>query len=117
MPNESLDRLQSEVSQTTNVQDSAAKLLRGIGAELKKVKDELANIGVDNATLNTLSDNLDTSTNDLAAAVAENTPTVMNESVSGGDVDGGAGAGAGTGIGTTGNTGDGTNVGPGTAQP
>lgn len=73
--NENLDRISREVEEATTVQGSAAALINGIGAELKAVKAELANIGVDNERLNALSDSLDQSSNDLAAAILANTPS------------------------------------------
>lgn len=74
MPNENLDNLVNEVSETTTVQASAVTLLNGLKAQLDAAIAELAAQGIDNATLNNLSASLDTSTNDLAAAVAANTP-------------------------------------------
>lgn len=74
MPNENLDNLVTEVSETTTVQASAVTLLNGLSAVITDVRAQLAAQGIDNATLNNLSANLDTSTNDLAAAVSANTP-------------------------------------------
>lgn len=73
MPNENLDNLVNEVTETTTVQASAVTLLNGLKAQLDAAIAELAAQGIDNETLNTLSANLDASTNDLAAAVAANT--------------------------------------------
>jgi hypothetical protein len=73
MPNENLDNLVNEVSETTTVQASAVTLLNGLKAQLDAAIAELAAQGIDNATLNNLSASLDTSTNALAEAVAANT--------------------------------------------
>lgn len=74
MPNPNLDNLVNEVTETTTVQASAVTLLNGLKTQLDAAIAELAAQGIDNATLNNLSASLDTSTNDLAAAVAANTP-------------------------------------------
>lgn len=74
MPNQNLDTLVTEVSETTTVQASAVTLLNGLSAVITDVRNQLAQQGIDNETLNQLSANLDTSTNDLAAAISANTP-------------------------------------------
>lgn len=75
MPNPNLDNLVTEVSETTTVQASAVTLLNGLSAIIADIRAQLAAQGIDNETLNTLATNLDTSTNDLAAAVAANPGT------------------------------------------
>lgn len=70
---ENLDKLKQEVEETGTVQAAAVTLLNGLGAEIKKVKEELAAQGVTNASLDELSSRLDTTTNDLATAVTANT--------------------------------------------
>lgn len=67
-----LDQLTEEVSQTTTIMGSAVTLLQG----LKKKLDEA---GTDKAKLKALSDDLDASQNDLAAAITANTPTEETE--------------------------------------
>lgn len=74
MPNENLDQLVNEVTETKTVQESAVALLNGLKSRLDAAIAELAQLGIDNATLNSLSSDLDTSTNALAAAVEANTP-------------------------------------------
>lgn len=74
MPNPNIDLLVTEVSETTTVQASSVTLLNGLSARIQTIKDELAALGIDNATLNQLSTDLDTSTNALAEAVTANTP-------------------------------------------
>lgn len=74
MPNPNLDALVTEVSETTTVQASAVTLLNGLSAVITDIKAQLAAQGIDNQTLNDLSANLDSSTNDLAAAISANTP-------------------------------------------
>ena len=74
MPNPNIDLLVTEVSETKTVQDSAIALLNGLKSRLDAAIAELAANGIDNATLNQLSTDLDTSTNALAAAVSANTP-------------------------------------------
>lgn len=69
-----LERLQTEVSENKTVIGSAVTLINGFKSRLQAVKDELAAKGIENETLNALSDDLDTSGNDLANAVANNTP-------------------------------------------
>lgn len=68
-----LDNLTNEVAQTKDVQKSAVTLLNGLKTRLDKAIADLAAQGVSNDTLNSLSSDLDVSTNDLAAAVAANT--------------------------------------------
>lgn len=74
MPNPNVDTLVTEVSETVTVQGSAIALLNGLSAIITDVKAQLAAAGIDNATLNQLSTDLDTNTNALAAAVTANTP-------------------------------------------
>lgn len=74
MPNENVDKLVAEVSETKTVHDSAVTLLNGLKARLDQAIAELAAQSIDNATLNSLSADLDTSTNALADAVVANTP-------------------------------------------
>lgn len=74
MPNENLDALVQEVTETETVQASAVALLNGLSAIVTDIKAQLAAQGIDNATLNQLKTNLDTSTTALADAVAANTP-------------------------------------------
>ena len=81
MPNENLDNLVNEVSQTTTVQQSAVTLLNGLKSRLDAAIAELAALGIDNATLNALSTDLDTSTNALADAITANTPAETGGSV------------------------------------
>ena len=65
--NQTIEDLQKEVSENASVMDSAATLLKGLKTRLD------AAIG-DEAALKQLSADLDTNSNALAAAVAENTP-------------------------------------------
>lgn len=74
MPNPNIDTLVTEVSETKTVHGSAIVLLNGLSATITQIKAELAALGIDNATLNQLSTDLDGSTNELAAAVTANTP-------------------------------------------
>lgn len=74
MPNPSIDVLVTEVSETKTVHESAIALLSGLKTRLDAAIAELAALGIDNATLNQLSTDLDTSTNALADAVTANTP-------------------------------------------
>lgn len=74
MPNPNIDVLVTEVSETKTVHASAIALLSGLKGRLDTAIAELAALGIDNATLNTLSTDLDTSTNELATAVTDNTP-------------------------------------------
>ena len=74
MPNPNIDLLVTEVSETKTVQESAIALLTGLKGRLDTAIAELAALGIDNATLNQLSTDLDTSTNALADAVSANTP-------------------------------------------
>lgn len=62
-----LDNLETEVSETRTVVDSAIVLLRGLKAALDAA-------GADPAKLAALSASLDSQQQDLAAAVAANTP-------------------------------------------
>ena len=66
MANE-LDTLKAEVAETKTVMGSAVVLLQGL-------KQKLDEAGTDAAALAALSAELDTSTNDLAAAITANTP-------------------------------------------
>ncbi len=62
--------LQVEVAKVKTVEASAVILLKGLSQQLK---DALA--ANDPAAIQAVIDDLDTGTNDLAAAVTENTPT------------------------------------------
>lgn len=62
-----LDRLRTEVAETTSVVQSAITLIKGLKAKLD------AAIG-DPQALKALSDELDAKTNELSAAIVENTP-------------------------------------------
>ena len=64
-----LENLAKEVAETKAVNQSAVTLIQGIKA---KLDEALAN--GDLAAVQALADELDTSTNELAAAVAANTP-------------------------------------------
>lgn len=66
-----LDTLKTEVSETKTVMASAVTLLQGLKAKL----DEAIASG-NPAELQALSDELDTNTNALAAAITTNTPAV-----------------------------------------
>lgn len=66
----SLDALTAEVARNTSVDQSAIALLNGLKAKL----DELIAAGNNDPALQSLADSLGTSSNDLAAAVAANTP-------------------------------------------
>lgn len=74
-----LNRLEQEVAQNGTVIGSAIALIRGFGAEITAIKEQLAAEGVTNAKLNELADTLDTNEQALAAAVAENTPAAATE--------------------------------------
>ncbi len=63
-----LDRLTTEVSETSTVVDSAVALIQGLAEQIRQ-------LATDPAALNALADSLDTKTNELAAAVAANTST------------------------------------------
>ena len=62
-----LDRLTEEVRQTNAVSASAVALIKGLADQLRATKDDPAKIAA-------LADELDAKTNELSAAVAENTP-------------------------------------------
>lgn len=64
---EAMDRLTAEVAQNTTVIQSALVLIRGFKAQLEAAM-------ADQAKLSALADSLDASEQELAAAVAENTP-------------------------------------------
>jgi hypothetical protein len=66
-----LDALTAEVSQNSDVINSAITLITGLKAKI----DELIAAGNVDPALQALSDSLDSKTNELAAAVAANTPT------------------------------------------
>lgn len=74
MPRVELDNLTNEVSEIKTVAGSAIALINGFAAIVQQVKDELATTGVSNDTLNGLSSDLDSTGNELAAAVTANTP-------------------------------------------
>jgi outer membrane murein-binding lipoprotein Lpp len=63
-----LQRLQTEVSEMKTVNQSAIALIGGLADQIRALKD-------DPAALASLADELDASTNALAAAVQANTPT------------------------------------------
>lgn len=63
-----LDTLTTKVQETTTVEQSAIELLGGLSAQIASLKD-------DPAKLQALADSLDTKKNELAAAVAANTPS------------------------------------------
>jgi hypothetical protein len=60
-------KLETEVSETKTVMQSAIVLLQGL-------KQRLDEAGTDKAKLDALANDLDVHTNDLAAAVTANTP-------------------------------------------
>lgn len=76
MTNE-LETLTTEVEETKTVVDSAIVLIKGL-------KEKLDAAGTDPAKLKALSDSLDTKTNELAEAVAANTPASEEEGNGGG---------------------------------
>jgi len=61
-----LDALKAQVAQNTSIEESAVTLIKGLAAQL-------AAAGTDPAALADLQAQLQTSANDLAAAVAANT--------------------------------------------
>ncbi len=65
-----LAELKTKVEAATAIEESAVTLIQGIAQQLK---DALAN-GADPAAIQAIADELDAGTNDLAAAVAANTP-------------------------------------------
>ena len=67
-----IDRLTSEVAELRTVADSAVLLIASLANDIRE------NIGNEDA-LNALADEIDASTNSLAAAVAENTPEAPAE--------------------------------------
>lgn len=66
---EALDRLRDEVSQLSEVNVSAITLITGLADQIRNAVD-------DSDALNELADTLDAQSNQLADAVAANTPTV-----------------------------------------
>lgn len=89
-----LDRLTTEVAENTNVVASAKAMIAGLAQQIRDAKG-------DEDKLNALADQLDSSGNDLAGAVAENT-VAANEPA---PADDGTGTGTptdGTGTDTTG---------------
>jgi hypothetical protein len=65
--------LQAEVARNRTVDGSAATLIRGIADRIAQaIKDDDV---TDSTALNTLIDDLRSSSDDLSAAVSENTPT------------------------------------------
>lgn len=64
---DSLDRLTAEVAETKTVAASAKAMIAGLA---QQIRDN----ATDEAALNQLADDLDSSTNDLAGALTENTP-------------------------------------------
>jgi hypothetical protein len=73
-----IDDLAVEVTETVGVMQSAVALINGISARIQDAVDAAlaANPTVDLSALNTLRTELDTKGNELAAAVAANTPVV-----------------------------------------
>ena len=77
-----LDILTAEVARAQTVQSSAVTLLKKLTAELERISSEMAIMAsqtppqIDTAPLNALIDKLQTSTNDLAAAVSDSTNVV-----------------------------------------
>jgi hypothetical protein len=65
-----LDDLKAQVTETTQVEQSAITLINGIAAQLQ----EAINNGADPATLQAMHDELKANSDALAAAVAANTP-------------------------------------------
>ncbi len=63
-----VDRMRTEVSELKTVVGSAKSLLESISQQLRDLKD-------DPAAIEALADELDATSNDLAAAVEANTPT------------------------------------------
>jgi hypothetical protein len=68
-----LDTLKTEVTEATTVMQSAATLIQGLKSKLDEAIEKL-NQGDNGAALEELSASLDTSSNDLAAAISANTP-------------------------------------------
>lgn len=64
---EELDRLSTEVAENGAVIDSAVALINGLAQQIRDLKD-------DPAALAALADSLDAKSNELANAVAANTP-------------------------------------------
>lgn len=62
-----LDALTAEVARNTSVDQSAIALLNGLSQQISDLKN-------DPAALQALADSLSSSSNDLAAAVLQNTP-------------------------------------------
>lgn len=62
-----LDRLTTEVSENNSAIDSAIVLINGLAQQIR-------DLATDPAALNALADSLDAKSNELAAAVAANTP-------------------------------------------
>lgn len=72
-----LDDLSSKVEANTSVEQSAVALLNGLSAQVAAAIEAAKNAGASDAQVQAFSDlraSLDTSTQDLAAAVAANTP-------------------------------------------
>lgn len=68
-----IDTLTTEVTEATSVMTSAATLIQGLKTRLDEAIAALEQ-GDNGEALNALSAQLDTSANDLAAAVSANTP-------------------------------------------
>jgi ribosomal protein S20 len=67
-----LSGLQAAVARNTTVDDSAATMIRGIA---KQIRDAIAADDIGDATnINALAAQLESSTDNLAGAVSENTP-------------------------------------------
>lgn len=65
---EALDRLESEVLETTDVVDSAITLIQGLAQQIRDAVD-------DPEKLNALADALDAKQTELAQAITDNTPS------------------------------------------
>jgi chromosome segregation ATPase len=63
-----LDKLTADVQRTTDVEDSAIKLLQGLSTQIASLKN-------DPAALQQLSQQLNSKADDLAAAIVANTPS------------------------------------------
>lgn len=64
---EALNRLTTEVAEARSASQSAKALIAGLAQQIRDA-------ATDPAALNALADDLDSSTNELSAAVTENTP-------------------------------------------
>lgn len=66
--NDAVDKVESEVTELTTVVDSAVALINGLSQQIRDTAGSAAKA-------NALADALDAKANELAAAVAANTPT------------------------------------------